>query len=183
MRNMRLLLPLRSSETRSTGSGLSARAISWISSGGREDCITNFAPGGILLELVLGVAAEQDLAAVRRHFRMGEHVGKVVDEEIAVERAVSASPSRPSCPRNRRSPVGGPGPPRRRNDCPPSIGGRPRASRSDGDRDGRAPSCGSRRRRSRRGRDTFRETRATPSNSIAASIRRPYTRPCRLSQR
>src|SRR3954454_9194576 len=84
---MRLLLPLRSSETSCTGSGLSAQAMSWISSGSPEDRITNFMPGGVLLEAALPVAAEQDLAAAGGHFDVPEHLGEVVDEEIALQRA------------------------------------------------------------------------------------------------
>src|SRR5258705_2376003 len=84
---MRLLLPLRSSETPSTGSGLSARAMSRISSGSAEDRITNFMPGSVLLEAALRVAAEQDLAAAGGHFGVAEHLGEVVDEEVALQRA------------------------------------------------------------------------------------------------
>src|SRR6266404_9505197 len=84
---MRLLLPLRSSETVCTGSGLSAQAMSWISSGSAEDRIAHFMPGGVLLEAALRIAAEQDLAATRRHLGVAEHLGEIVDEEVALERA------------------------------------------------------------------------------------------------
>src|SRR5262245_365186 len=87
MPKIRLLLPLRSSHTRATGSGLSIEAISRMSSGTREECITDFVPGTILLEFTLPVATEQNLAAGRRHFGMRQHLGEVVDEDVALERA------------------------------------------------------------------------------------------------
>src|SRR5262249_3848294 len=85
-RQMRVLLPLRSSATRSTGSGLSRRATAWISSGNVEDGIADFVPGYVVLECVVGVAPEQDLAAGPRHLRMPEDLGEIVDEHIAAQR-------------------------------------------------------------------------------------------------
>src|SRR5262249_52047656 len=83
---MRLLLPLRSSATRSTGSGLSRRATAWISSGNVEDGIADFVPGYVVLKCVVGVAPEQDLAAGPRHLRMAEDLGEIVDEHVASQR-------------------------------------------------------------------------------------------------
>src|SRR5450631_3179474 len=80
---MRLLFPLRSSAIALTGSGLSTRAISAISSGGWEERITNFVPRGVLFKSALRVAAEENLAAGRRHFAVYKHFGKVVDKDVA----------------------------------------------------------------------------------------------------
>src|SRR5258708_6643513 len=82
---MRLLFPLRSSAIALTGSGLSTRAISAISSGGWEERITNFVPRGVLFESNLRVAAEENLAASRRHFTVYKHFGKVVDKDVAAK--------------------------------------------------------------------------------------------------
>src|SRR3982074_1500439 len=82
---MRLLFPLRSSAIALTGSGLSTRAISWISSGGWKERITNFVPRGVLFKSALRVAAEENLAAGRRHFTVYKHFGKVVDKHVAFE--------------------------------------------------------------------------------------------------
>src|ERR1700682_3734103 len=80
---MRLLLPLRSSAIALTGAGLSPRAISWISSGGWKERITNFVPRGVLFKSALRVAAEENLAAGRRHLAVYKHFGKVVDKHVA----------------------------------------------------------------------------------------------------
>jgi len=51
---MRMLFPLRSSAIALTGSGLNARAISSISSGGWKERITNFVPRGVLSNSLCG---------------------------------------------------------------------------------------------------------------------------------
>src|SRR5580704_10836131 len=86
---MRLLLPLRSSVIALTGSGLSIRAISAISSGGWEERITHFVPRGILFKSTLRIAAEENLAAGRRHFAVYKHFGKIVDKDVASKLAYS----------------------------------------------------------------------------------------------
>src|SRR5215475_7076990 len=90
MRKMRLLPPRRTSEIDRTGDSHSLRATSWMSSGAAEERVTDLVPGSILLELTLRVAAEQDLAACRRHLRMAEDFGKIVDEDVAFKRAYAA---------------------------------------------------------------------------------------------
>src|SRR5258708_29946114 len=87
---MRLLLPLRSSETLLIGSAHSARATSWMSSAGAKEGVTDLVPRGILLELGLRIAAEEDLAARRRHVGVRQDFGKVVDEHVAPERPYSS---------------------------------------------------------------------------------------------
>src|SRR4029077_16487354 len=82
---MRLLFPLRSSAIARTGSGLSSRAISWISSGGWKERITNFVPRGVLFKSALRVPAEKNLAAARRHSAVYKHCGKIVDEHVAAK--------------------------------------------------------------------------------------------------
>src|ERR1700732_1730520 len=82
---MRLVLPLRSFAIALPGSGLSMRAISAISSGGWEERITHFVPRGVLFKSALRVAAEENLAAGRRHFAVYKHFGKVVDKDVASE--------------------------------------------------------------------------------------------------
>src|SRR5262245_1027429 len=89
-RKMRLLLPLRSSTTRATDSGLSRRATSGISSGSTKDGIADLVPGNAVLEPVLWLPAEQDLAAGRRHFGMGKDLGEIVDEYVAAQRQSAA---------------------------------------------------------------------------------------------
>src|SRR5260221_3443568 len=58
-----------------------------MSSGGPEERITDFVPGGILLELTLRLAAEENFAACRRHFGVRQDLGKIVDEHVALQRA------------------------------------------------------------------------------------------------
>src|ERR1700675_958780 len=82
---MRLLFPLRRSAIALTGSGLSTRAISAISSGGWKERITNFVPRGVLFKSALRVAAEKNLAAGRRHSAVHQHFGKIVDEDVAAK--------------------------------------------------------------------------------------------------
>src|ERR1700694_1656848 len=82
---MRLLLPLRSSAIALTGSGLGPRAISWISSGGWKERLTKLVPRGGLVKPALRVAAEENLAAGRRHLAVYKHFGKVVDEHVAAK--------------------------------------------------------------------------------------------------
>jgi len=77
---MRLLFPLRSSAIALTGSGLNARAISSISSGGWKERITNFVPRGVLFKFTLRIAAEENLATGRRHSAVHKHFGKIVDD-------------------------------------------------------------------------------------------------------
>src|SRR4030095_6554878 len=83
---MRLLPPRRISEIARTGSAQSARATSWMSSVAAEERVTDFVPGGILLELTLRLAAEQDLSARSRHLGVAEDLGKIVDEYVAFKR-------------------------------------------------------------------------------------------------
>src|SRR5258708_16171229 len=82
---MRLLFPLRSSAIALTGSGLSTRAISAISSGGWEERITHFVPRGVLFKFTLRVAAKENLAAGRRHFPVYKPFGEVVAKDLAAQ--------------------------------------------------------------------------------------------------
>src|ERR1700732_4623878 len=82
---MRLVLPLRSFAIALPGSGLSMRAISAISSGGWEERITHFVPRGVLFKSTLRVAAEENLAAGRRHFAVYKNFGEVVDKNVAAK--------------------------------------------------------------------------------------------------
>src|ERR1043166_8989172 len=88
--NTRLLPPLRTSSIAVIAAGASRSAAFTTAPGTLEDGGTDCGPVGGVLEWAGRVAREQDLAAAGRHVRVAEHLGEVVDENLAVEFADAA---------------------------------------------------------------------------------------------
>src|SRR5262249_18482303 len=87
---MRLLPPLRTSSMATTGAGASRAAARATGSGAFEDRVTNFGPVRRTLERSVPLRAEQNLSTRGRHAGVHQHLGQIVDENMAVEFADAA---------------------------------------------------------------------------------------------